>query len=218
MGFRVLRPGFDSLCARFLFYYILIHKNKIFNINSFVYQFLFYFMASLTTVLLEVNNCVIFIPKIKAPPQNRGILRLFKGISSRKGPGHNPPIPQPSPNKNDPIISFQSIECCGSDKSLSKSGFFLNKDIIYMPFLIKENTKRLIKTPDISTTNKLGSQSLLSSKNPYIFYLLDIPASIKPNPKIVPIKKYTTVLIIFPNDLCCDKAKHIRGITAVPIR
>lgn len=48
---------------------------------------------------------------------------------------------------------------------------------------------RLTKTPDMRTNIRLGSHFSLSSKNPYIFYLCDIPASINPNPKMDPIKK-----------------------------
>jgi hypothetical protein len=87
-----------------------------------------------------------------------------------------------------------------------------------MAFLIIENMSKLMKTPDISTTNKLGSQLEFSSKNPYIFYLFDMPANIKPIPKIDPIKKYTIVFINLPKVLCWENTKQTKGISEVPIK
>lgn len=77
----------------------------------------------------ELSNCEIFIPIMNERPQKIGILKFWRGIKSKNGPGQSPPIPQPSPNKKDPIISFQSIWPLGSDKpcSESKKVFLLNK-------------------------------------------------------------------------------------------
>jgi hypothetical protein len=43
-------------------------------------------------------------------------------------------------------------------------------------------------TPVIKTKRRLGSQSLLSYRKPYIFVLCDIPAIIKPHPKMIPMQ------------------------------
>lgn len=60
-------------------------------------------------------------------PQNTGILRFVRGISNKNGPGQRPPIPHPKPNKNDPMINFQSMLPLVSDSPFpkSKKGFFL---------------------------------------------------------------------------------------------
>ncbi len=80
---------------------------------------------------------------------------------------------------------------------------------------------KLTNTPVINTTNKLGSHFLLSSKNPYILSLWVIPANIRPNPKIIPIMKKTTVEIDFLNDLLNllenEIINKIKGITTAPI-
>ena len=46
---------------------------------------------------------------MKESPQNIGILRFDNGSCNKNGPGQSPPIPQPNPNKNAPIINFPSI-------------------------------------------------------------------------------------------------------------
>lgn len=81
------------------------------NIILFIYQFNFYLTISLISFLAGVKIWVSFMPNKNELPQNNGILKLFNGINNKNGPGHSPPIPQPSPNKKEPIIIFQSIEC-----------------------------------------------------------------------------------------------------------
>jgi hypothetical protein len=77
---------------------------------------------------LGLINSEIFIPTKNGTPQKTGTLRLLRGIKSKNGPGHSPPIPQPRPNKKDPMISFQSIWPLGSEiipLSESNKVFFL---------------------------------------------------------------------------------------------
>lgn len=64
----------------------------------------------------EFSICEIFMPIRKDKPQKTGILKLWRGIKSKNGPGQSPPIPHPRPNKNEPIISFQSTRPLGSLK------------------------------------------------------------------------------------------------------
>lgn len=58
---------------------------------------------------LVLMSWEIFIPTKKGIPQKTGTFKLLRGINKRKGPGQSPPIPQPSPNRKDPIIKCQSI-------------------------------------------------------------------------------------------------------------
>lgn len=96
---------------------------------SFNHWFFCFYSVILWAAFGELSNWEIFIPTRKERPQKTGILKLWRGIKSKNGPGQSPPIPQPIPNKNEPIISFQSTCPLGSLKpcSESKNVFLLNK-------------------------------------------------------------------------------------------
>ena len=83
---------------------------------SFIHWLFGFYSAIFWVYFGELSNCEIFIPTIKETPQKTGILKLWRGIKSKNGPGQSPPIPQPRPNKKDPMISFQSIWPLGSAK------------------------------------------------------------------------------------------------------
>lgn len=70
--------------------------------------------------------CMAFIPTMNGIPQKIGILRFYKGINSKNGPGQRPPIPHPMPNRADPMTIFQSIFPLGSESFVENMGFLLN--------------------------------------------------------------------------------------------
>ena len=62
---------------------------------------------------------------INETPQKTGILKFFNGVKKTNGPRQSPPMPQPNPNNNEPIISLASILPLGSLRVYSNTGFFL---------------------------------------------------------------------------------------------
>lgn len=95
---------------------------------------------------------------MKEMPQKTGILKLWSGIKSKNGPGQSPPIPHPSPNKNDPIISFQSTLPLGSAKpcSESKKVFLLNKKKKLHSFSHDSKNNKIDQNPWSKNKDKTG--------------------------------------------------------------
>jgi hypothetical protein len=94
------------------------------------------------------------------------------------GPGHNPTAPQPIPNNDAPIISFESmILFCGIEKLFANKGLFLKKD--------KKGI--LIKIPPAMTKTKDGSQLPNKFKKPKTFSGFVILEVVNPIPNMIPL-------------------------------
>lgn len=100
--------------------------------------------------------------------------------STKKGPGHNPPIPHPSPKQNAPPISWASMI------------LFLGSNTLFpfkLTYLFRMMVKVTVftKSPQLSTNRRAGFQDWLSCKNCKIFILLDMPDTMRPTAKITPV-------------------------------
>ena len=105
------------------------------------------------------------------------------------GPGHNPTRPQPTPNKEEPIINFESTALIwGIEKFFTNNGFFLKK--------IKKGELTII--PPIITNINDGSQSPKKFRKPKTFSGLTILEIVSPIPKTIPLNNE----IIFVKRTC----------------
>ena len=104
-------------------------------------------------------------------------------ILSIIGPGHNPEIPQPIPNKMDPNINKTVIFLLfvGKWNVLSFKGCF-------SLFLINWKAIKLKHTQPTNTINREGSHCESNVRNPLIFCLETMPDTMSPKPKVIPTK------------------------------
>ena len=128
----------------------------------------------------------IYIPTTMLTPQYTVVGSVAAVVSTKKGPGHIPPIPHPIPKQNAPNISFQS------------TGEFLGSKTLHpfklVPlFLITLNVIKLTIRPQPKTNNSAGFQELFIWRKWRMLDLRDMPEIINPPANKNPTIK-TTIL------------------------